>query len=219
MPSQLVIGARLGAVLALLTGLAACSDGQKASPTSAASTAGATTTTVAPVAVEVTLGTTAIRGAGVPHADPPAIDAATADEVLATVHGYVDTALTGPLAGVEPEWSDLLGPRAAARLELGAHDRGVLTTEGLPEVSAATATLLPVDLVGLTDGFGSLPLVTARVDFTAELETDEGPLTVHHFGELVLGDADGWRIIGYDLIVVRDDRSGPATTTSATVAP
>ncbi len=199
---------------------AACSGGQKADPmtSGADSTAGQTTTTAGPVDVDVTLGATELRGPGANHADPPPLAADVSADVLTSVDRYVTRALVDPLRGEAFDPKGLVGLAAAARLADGAHDRGVVTTEGLPEVEGATVKLAPVDLVGLTEGFGSIPLVSARIDFEAELDTAEGRLELHHFGELVLSYLDGWKVVGYEMIVVRDDGT-TETTTTAQVAP
>lgn len=196
----------------------ACSGGQKADPTSsrATSTAAQTTTTEATIDVDVALGTTALRGPGADHANPPPLSDDVAADVLATVDEYVQRAFVAPLRGDEFDPEGLLGLPAAARLIGTAHDRSVLTTEGLPDVEIASIELAPIDLVGLTEGFGSIPLVSARIDFEAALETVEGPLDVHHFGELVLAYGERWHVVGYEMIVVRDD--GTTSTATASTA-
>jgi hypothetical protein len=205
------------AAVALAIGAACSGGGQKADGTTVPSTDEPTTTTDATVDVSVTLGTTRVVGPGAAHDDPPELSPATADAVLEVVDTYVTAALVGPLQGSEVDLAELTRPGAAARLAPGEHDRAVLTTEGLPTADAISVTLEPVNLVGLTEGFGSLPLVSASITFAVTLDTPDGPLDVRHSGELVLRDVDGWKIVGYEMIVVRDDHSaaGP-TTTSAT---
>jgi hypothetical protein len=207
-----------GAAVALALGAACSGGGQKADGTTVPSADDPSTTTTAPVEVEVSLGRSLVVGPGAPPDDAPELPAATTQAVLDTVDAYVTTALVGPLQGNDADLDGLARPGAAARLAPGEHDRAVLTTEGLPSAAATSATLEPVNLVGLTEGFGSLPLVSASVDFAVTLDTDDGPLDVRHTGEIVLREvADGWKIVGYEMIVVRDDHSaaGP-TTTSAT---
>jgi hypothetical protein len=207
-------------VTLLAIGSSGCSGGQKSDPPNnrVTSTAGQTTTTAAAIDVDVALGTTALRGPGANHADPPPLTEDVATDVLTTVDRYVQRALVSPLRGDEFDPSGLLALAAAARLVPRSHDRTVVTSEGLPEVETASIRLAPVDLVGLTEGFGSIPLVSARIDFEAKLETAEGPLDIHHFGELVLAYTDGWHVVGYEMIVVRDDGHS-ASTTTATASP
>lgn len=209
------------AAVPLAFALGGCSGGgQRAEPTSkpTSSTAEATTTTVEPIVVHVELGRTSVVGVGVPHADPQPMDPATARAIARSVDDYVQTALVAPLAGARADLSGLVGKRAAERLTRGQHDRAVLTTEGLPEGVAAQVTLEPLRLVGLTEGFGSLPLVSAAIDFAFDLATTDGTVHVRHLGELVLSNDGGWKVIGYEMVVIRDDGSA-ATTTTATVTP
>jgi hypothetical protein len=180
---------------------------------------GPTTTAEAPIEVAVKLGTTKVVGAGAPHADPPPINTKTSTEIIDAVAGYVRAAFIAPLEGRPANLKGLLAMGATARLAKGEHDRAVLTTEGITSVQRAQTRLKPVDLVGLTEGFGTMPLVSARIEFTAELLTDDGPLTVTHLGELVLAEDEGWKVVGYEMIVIRDDGTGNASTTTATVRP
>ncbi len=208
--------AQFNALVGAAVLVSACSSGQKSAPTSSARADDTTTsTTVREVSIDVEIATTSIVGVGVaPDASPP-IDPTVVGELRSTVDRYVEAALTGPLTGANADWTDLVTMAVAGRLATGAHDRGVVTTEGLPAAESLEVTLEPVTLTGLTEGFGSLPLVTASIDFTAELTTADGPLTVRHFGEVVLTNIDGWKLHGYEMIVVRDDHAGSPTTIAA----
>ncbi len=207
------VAAAVGA--SLLVG--ACSGGQKSSESTSSTRADGTTTstTAVEVSVDVEIATSTIVGVGVaPDASPP-IDPTVVGELRSTIDRYVEAALTGPLTGAEADWTDLVTMAVAGRLAVGSHDRGVITTEGQPNADSVDATLAPVTLTGLTEGFGSLPLVTASIDFTADMTTADGPLTVRHFGEVVLTNIDGWKLHGYEMIVVRDDHAGTPTTLTA----
>ncbi len=214
----LALGLLLGALALALVAYSGGSD--ETQPTASTRAAEGTTTTLPPIEVAVKLGRTKIVGAGVPAASPAELDPTTAKAVVAAVNAYVEAGFVAPLRNQTPaELDDLLALGAFARLAAGEHDRTVLTTEGLPEVRTATLRLAPVDLTGLTEGFGSLPLVSARIEFVAKLHTIDGPLTVTNLGELMLSDdGDGWRVVGYEMAVVRDDGTR-ATTTTAVSAP
>jgi hypothetical protein len=173
---------------------------------------------VAPIDVEVKLGAATVVGVGVDHAAPRAMDAATSRAGLEAVDAYVQAALVAPLEGRAVKLDGLVGMGAAARLAEGQHDRAVLTTEGLPDIDEVAATLRPVRLVGLTEGFGTMPLISASIEFTADLATEDGPLKITHLGELVLTNDHGWKLIGYEMVVIRDD-GNRTTTTTATVTP
>ena len=202
---------------ALAFGFAACSGGSDDPPQARSTTRPeATTTTASPIDVEATLGATRVVGAGVDPRQPPALDSTAASAVLGAVDRYVQRALVAPLRGDTADLEGLFADTTAPLVAVGSHDRSVLAAEGLPTVTTGAATLEPVELVGLTDGFATLPLVSARVAFVAELETVDGPLTITQLGELVLTPAgDHWVIVGYDVAIVRDDGTA-ATTTTAT---
>lgn len=220
--------ARAVATLALaafgVLGVLGCSSGE--SPPESATTSTPTSndgssTTVAPPAIEATLriGTTAIFGFGTPANDPPQIPRPVTRSVIATVDSYVDAAFLAPLRGEDIVLDGIVGPRAAARLASGRPDRAVMTNDGLPEVTRAKVQLAPSDLSALSEGFGRLSFVSATLDLETDLSTVEGALSVHQFGEIVLArDGEEWRVIGYEMIVVRDDGTSTITTTAA-VAP
>lgn len=178
-------------------------------------------TTTAPPVIEATLrlGATAVFGVGVPAGAKPRIERPVSRAVIATLDAYVDAAFFAPLRGEAIVFDDLVGPRAAARLAPGHHDRAVMTNDGLPEVRDATVRLAATDLTALSEGFAGLSLVSATLDLETDLTTVDGDISVHQFGEVVLArDGEDWRVIGYEMIVVRDDGTS-VTTTTATVAP
>jgi hypothetical protein len=217
-PVSLISRALLAAAL-----LGACSSGDTKSDdtTTVASNAAiaTTTTTAATIEVAVELGNTKVVGAGAPHADPPPMKKKVSAEIIDAVATYVRAAFIAPLEGRPSNLAGLLGMGATARLAKGEHDRGVLTNEGLPAVQHAELSLPPIDLVGLTEGFGTMPIVSAKIELTAVLLTDDGPLTVTHLGELVLAKDKGWKVVGYEMVVVRDDGAGNVSSTTATVQP
>jgi hypothetical protein len=195
-------------------------DSGETRPTTSSTGPGETTTTAPPV-IDATLrlGKTSVVGIGVPARTPPEIKRAVSRAVVATLDAYVDAAFLAPLRGEKIVLDDLVGPRAAARLARRQHDRGVMTNDGLPEVRGATVRLAPTNLTALSEGFAGLSLVSGTLDLETDLTTIDGDLSVHHFGEIVLArDGEEWRVIGYEMIVVRDDGTA-VTTTTATAAP
>src|SRR5262249_41680990 len=116
--------------------------------------------------------------------------------------------------------SPVLGPAALSRLT--GTDRAVLVDEGLPRVRGVlTVTGQPVNVVGLGDQAGNVPLVSATIDLTAQGVT--GPrkttVTVTRKGSLVLAaDPSGWKIIEYDLEVARSGSALDTPTTTTTNA-
>ena len=130
------------------------------------------------------------------------MDPATARAITRAVDDYVQAAFVGPLEGTRADLRRLAGERAAARLGRGQHDRAVLTTEVRPAGDPSKISLKPLRLVGLTEGFGSLPLVSASVDFEFDLTAATGIVHVRHLGELVLGNDGGWKVVGYEMVVI-----------------
>lgn len=169
--------------------------------------------TVAIGDLELTVGAVLAANGGPPAELPVEIQ----DAVMTTVAAYVEGGLIDPIR------DDTASPDAAAAFaaltapRLDGPDRAVLFDEGLPEVTGSFEPRAePVTITALSDGTGAFVLVTATLLYEATLEADGGPITISRSAELTLAPEDGaWKIIGYDMGVIRDGPDITATTETA----
>lgn len=151
--------------------------------------------------LELTVGAVLPANAGLPVEVPAEIQ----DAVMATIATYVDGGL------VEPMRADAASPDASAAFaavtapRLDGPDRAVLFDEGLPEVTSFQPQAEPVIITALSDGNGTFVLATVTLVYAATLEADEGTITINRSAELTLApEGPEWKIIGYDMGVIRD---------------
>ncbi len=196
----------------------ACSSGPT-SESEKSNASNSSTSTEQPVELVATLGRTSVHGTGIEPGTRAKLDKAIAAKVIAVVDQFVQTSLVGPLEGRPVDFDGLLTPDVATRLATGKPDRSVLTTEGIISASRVHAELAKVRLVALTEGLGSISLISASIDFDATLTSDGTQLTVQHVGEILLAEDSGWKIVGYEMTVTRDDGSSATSETSAVVTP
>lgn len=134
--------------------------------------------------------------------------------VLATLNRYVEAGVLTPLRTGGPAGD--LGPvftaAAVARVSATA-DRQAFVDEGVPRLSGLVAQAATVGLTGLAGVDGKLEVVDAALDLRLTGTASTTPVTIARTGQLVLlRDAGGWRIDGYDIKVTREAGGGPATT-------
>jgi hypothetical protein len=136
--------------------------------------------------------------------------------VIATVGAYVDGGLIEPMRNGEAS-ADIAGAfEAGAAAQLDGPDRGALFDEDLPEVTGSfTPAAQPVTISALSDGAGAFVIATAQLVYSAEAETADGSVIVSRTAELTLvPEPDGWKIMGYEVLVSRDGPGITATTTT-----
>jgi ABC-type Fe3+-hydroxamate transport system substrate-binding protein len=205
----------LGAA-ALVLGATACSGSSspRAKPSAASTTRAADATTTVPHAV--TLKLSWLRGQTVAVGRAPRANVAAA--VTKVVRRYVELASVEPLergGASAARLGALLSPALRARLKTA--DAGVLTDNGLGPVRSSTTERGAMRMITLVDAAGRSVAVAARLNTTVVADGPAGHLAVTRSGELLLMPAGlTWRIVGYDLTVVRrDTATGKATTTTA----
>jgi len=155
-------------------------------------------------AVELVLAITgaANHAAGPPVEVPPELQMS----ILASVQQYVDVGLLRPLATSKPVTDEIAGIFDQGTVgRLSSLDRGVLFDEGLPKVRLTNANSGGVFLTGLSDGTGTIALVTAGFIVELQGETRDGPVKLSRSLELTFANDNGtWRITGYDVRVLRE---------------
>lgn len=172
----------------------------------------ATRPTVSIGDLELTVGAVLPANAGLPVELPAEIQHA----VMATVGTYVDGGLVEPMreGAASPDVSTAFAAATAPRLD--GPDRAALFDEGLPEVTSFEPRAEPVIITALSDGTGAFVLVTVTLLYEATLEGDAGTITINRTAELTLApEGPEWKIVGYDLGVIRD---GPGVDPAPTTA-
>jgi hypothetical protein len=142
----------------------------------------------------------------------------TAKEILRLVNAYTARAVARPLfTGADS--TGLVGyflPSLASRVGAKGRDRAALTDEHTPVMtSGRKADKRKLVLVGLQT-HGDIVMIAARFGLTVKGETEQGPLTVTRFGDLLF-EKDArhrWRISGYSVLVRRDTKRASTTTTA-----
>ncbi|MEA2686624.1 MAG: hypothetical protein QOE93_1819, partial [Actinomycetota bacterium] len=171
----------------------------------------ATTTTEAPVAIVFSVTSFTMEVAAPPVAG--AVEGAQAG-VLTTLQKWLEEDVVPSLRSAQPA-PDL---RPLFTAPTGEHvattaDRAAFVTEGLPPVTGLKADTASLDIVGLADPEGNVPIATVHVQLNLRGTADGTPLTVEHTGDLVLvPEADGWKIDSYDIRATRETPSGAVTT-------
>jgi hypothetical protein len=197
----------LATFLVLATALVACS--------SSGSTATSTTVPRRKTDLHATVGTVEVVS------PRPMVEFTSADRdaVLAVVEQYVHDATIAPIDGDRPgNLTALLAPTAVAATT--GTDGDALADTGVPHaVGKVDAKLAPVDMTALVDENGTIHLVGATLDLTVAANATAGSFSIHRSGELMLvRDGDGWKILGFTLVVNRDGPglgSGTSTTTGS----
>ena len=141
--------------------------------------------------------------------------------MVALVDGYVDTAVIDPLLAGKPakNLEQFFGLRVVTRVMPDGDDRGALTDEGLPRVTADLKTKAkPVALDALAGPDGAIVMIGATLSFQVHTETADGPLDIRRVGSLILEPSpEGkWQITGYDIEVKRTSAGATATDTATT---
>jgi hypothetical protein len=171
------------------------------------------------VSLALRLGSLTVQAAG--PATPFSQTLATSIRDL--MNKYIAAGITRPLftgASVSG-MSAFFAPSLASRLGPKGHDFAALSDQGVPVMTAVTATAkAPLALVGLED-HGRLVMVGGEFVLTVRGTTAQGPLTVSRIGNFVFepNAHNQWRITGYDIVVNRANgqtsTSQRATTTTA----
>ena len=136
------------------------------------------------------------------------------DSVRATLDRYLQEAVFGPLRSGGPAGD--LGPvfTGPARLRVDGPDRAALVDEGLASAGSVRTEKVTAGLTALAGADGAMNVVTASVDLRLETGGDD-PVKIARSGQLVLvPEADGWKIDGYDVRTTRDGGDGATTTTA-----
>lgn len=206
-------------LLALPLATAACSggDGDDDGKADSGKDGKTTATTSAPkgsLDLEVGASTVASAGAEV------VLDPAVAKNVVAVVDDYVDAAVVDALltGKQSKDLEKLFGLRVVTRVMPDGDDRGALTDEGLPRVTAdLKAKAKPVALDALAGPDGAIVMIGATLSLEVHTETADGPLRIRRVGTLILEPAPegAWQITGYDMEVKRTS-AGATSTDSAT---
>ncbi|MFN2606416.1 MAG: hypothetical protein ABR511_00775 [Acidimicrobiales bacterium] len=193
----------LAAVVAILSGAAACSHGG-----GGAARVGPTSTTAAgPLAF--TVSGTDVQS--VPSPAPPFPDDVKA-AVVDVLDRYLSQAVAGPLTTGRPaaDLGALFTAPALARVN--GPDRGAMVDEGLPTAPGLVLSAASARLVALVPSGTSLTAVAAAIDLRVQTRGSD-PVTVARTGHLVLvPNGSTWKIDGYDLHVTRDSDGGSVTT-------
>jgi len=141
------------------------------------------------------------------------------DAALATLSGYVDTAIVAPLRTGKADSAALAKVfDEAAIARLVGTERAILLDEGLPKaVGKVTVTTPPVPLTALADRDGKVVLVTVGVQLAVNARAKKGVIQINRTGSFVLApDPTGaWKITGWTLTT---DRGGPGVTPASTPA-
>jgi hypothetical protein len=180
----------------------------------------ATTTPPPPSDVSFSVTGTTVESVRLP---PPPFPDDVKDSVAAALDFYLQEAVLRPLHSGGPAGD--LGPvfTGSAQARVNGPDRAALVDEGLPPAESVTAEKATVGLAALAGADGAINVVTAAVDLRLEAGLrgpnatagDDDPVTIARTGHLVLvPDAGGWRIDGYDVRTTRDGGSGATTTTA-----
>lgn len=170
------------------------------------------------VSLALLLGSLTVQAAGTATPFSPAL----ASSIRDLINEYIAAGITRPLftgASVSG-MSTLFAPSLASRVGPSGPDFAALSDQGVPVMTAVTATAkAPLALVGLED-HGQFVMVGGEFLLTVRGTTAQGPLTVSRTGNFVLEPVHHqWRITGYDIVVNRADgqtsTSQRATTTTA----
>lgn len=136
-------------------------------------------------------------------------------EVMATLDGYLNRAMVGPLRSGGP--ADDLAPlfTADAGARATGPDRATMVDEGLPRADGVQALASTARLGALAPSAEEIAVVTATIEL--RLQTTGGdPVTIVRTGDLVLvPEDDAWKIEGYDVTATRDSGTGPTTTAAS----
>jgi hypothetical protein len=147
---------------------------------------------------------------------PAAFDAARAG-VLDTLNRYLEAAVLTPLRSGGPagDLTPLFTKPAVDRVMSVGPDRFAFIDENLPPVGDLHKEAAAAGMTALAGEDGAVSVVTAGLDLRLTGRVGGEPVSITRTGELVLvPDAGGWRIDGYDLKVTRTLPSGATTTTA-----
>lgn len=156
-------------------------------------------------------------------AAPVKLPDADQEQILAAVRTYVEDGIVKTLRGGAPRGMGAIFD-ALALAQLKGADANMMFDTGTPKANGdVTAETKPIKLTALADGFGTIILVTARINLTVKADTEDGELTVQHVGDFTFApDAggDAWLITSYDMKVRRTGAGvtdAPAEISTTTV--
>ncbi len=198
----------MAALAVLMATAVACSGGG-----SEGAAGRATSSTEPPVPIAFTIASFDVEAAADPVAG--AVDGARAG-VEATFRRWLDEDVVAPLRSGQPapDLRPIFTPGAGEHVSTTA-DRGAFVSEGLPPVSGLTAETALLDVSGLADLDGQIPVVNVYVQLKLQGKAQGTPVTVEHIGDISLvPDGDQWKIDSYDVRATRDT-AGTVTTTKA----
>lgn len=156
-------------------------------------------------------------------AAPVELPDADQEQILAAVRAYVEDGIVKTLRGGAPRGMGAIFD-ALALAQLKGADANVMFDTGAPKANGdVTAETKPIKLTALADGFGTIILVTARINLTVKADTEDGELTVQRVGNFTFApDAggDAWLITSFDMKVRRTGAGvtdAPAEISTTTV--